>query len=375
MNIFVGIFRRLGVIRYHLSRNEIFILGAAALSLILIGTVGYAVLEGWTLLEALYATVITITTVGYGDLSPQTTGGRIFAIFFTLIAIGIAGYAISVMAALIIEKQATRLERILRKRKMERINALHGHMIICGVDFVGVRIAREYMKTNQPFILIERDEERLKTALLLLNPEYYQAKMQHLYVVGNVALNHFENCSVSELADMIQAPFLQEDPTDDFVLWEAGIERAAGLVSALPDDRDNLSVVVGARALAERAGNQSLRILSRVEELAYMRKLLLSGADEVRSPAAIGGLEMALHLAHPEISNWWNARNRQAGDSAHYRQIDVGVERPLWLHKTTAQIYSEEGVLVMALKRDGGFLSPPPPETAVLPDDIAIVYE
>ena len=37
------------------------------LLLLLIGTVGYAWLEGWSLVDALYATVITITTVGYGD--------------------------------------------------------------------------------------------------------------------------------------------------------------------------------------------------------------------------------------------------------------------------------------------------------------------
>jgi hypothetical protein len=59
------------------------------LIIILIGTAGYAWLEDWSLLDALYATVITVTTVGYGGLSPKTAGGRIFAIFFTIIAIGL----------------------------------------------------------------------------------------------------------------------------------------------------------------------------------------------------------------------------------------------------------------------------------------------
>ncbi len=170
MVIFTAIYRRLGLIRYHLSRNEMVIVIWAAFLLILSGTFVYSWLEGWTLLDSLYATIITITTVGYGDLSPQSSQGRIFAIFFTLIAIGIGGYAISVLAAFVIEKQATKLERILRKRKMERIDALTGHMIICGADFVGLRIAREYQLTQIPFILIEADEEQLRQTLLLLIP-------------------------------------------------------------------------------------------------------------------------------------------------------------------------------------------------------------
>lgn len=374
MNIFINIYRRLGIVRYHLTRNEIFIVVWAALLLILTGTVVYAILEGWTLLDALYATIITITTVGYGDLSPQTPSGRVFAIFFTMIAIGIGGYAISVLAAYAIEKQATKLERILRKRKMERINALNGHMIICGTDFVGVRVALEYMQTETPFILVEADEERLKQALLLMNPEYYKAKIQDLSNVGDLHLEGIEERPVSELAEIVKVPFLLADPTDDHVLWEAGIERAAGLMTLLPDDRDNLSVVVGARAVAQQAGNESLRIVSRVEKLPNLRKLIFSGADEARSPSAIGGLEMALHLAHPEISDWWNSRYRQSGEISHYKQVKVGEERPLWVNKTTAQIYTDDSILVMALKRNGEFLSPPPPETAVQADDIAIIF-
>ena len=45
-----------------------------------VGTVAYAFLEGWSLPDALYATIITVTTVGYGDFTPHTLGGRLFAI-------------------------------------------------------------------------------------------------------------------------------------------------------------------------------------------------------------------------------------------------------------------------------------------------------
>ena len=53
--------------------------------LVLAGTAVYAWLEGWSLIDALYATVITVTTIGYGDLAPQTSAGRLFSVFFTIL--------------------------------------------------------------------------------------------------------------------------------------------------------------------------------------------------------------------------------------------------------------------------------------------------
>ena len=44
-----------------LFRALLLILGVAAG-----GTLGYHLLEGWNLLDALYMTIITMTTVGYG---------------------------------------------------------------------------------------------------------------------------------------------------------------------------------------------------------------------------------------------------------------------------------------------------------------------
>lgn len=70
------------------------------LALIAFGTFGYARLEGWPWLDALDATIITITTVGYADLAPRTAEGRIFAVFFALFTIGLAGYALSTVVAI-----------------------------------------------------------------------------------------------------------------------------------------------------------------------------------------------------------------------------------------------------------------------------------
>ena len=146
-----------------------------------IGTVAYAILEGWSLPDALYATIITITTVGYGDLSPKTLGGRVFAIFFTLSAIGLASYAISTLAAVVIRWEHDRVQRQIQEERMATIARLSNHIIICGGSAISRKAMFFFRRDNQPIILVEQDEEKLRRALLYLDLEYLQKKFGRYY--------------------------------------------------------------------------------------------------------------------------------------------------------------------------------------------------
>ncbi len=55
-----------------------------AASALLIGTLVYHWLEGWSYLDALYFCVITLATVGYGDLTPTTPVARAFTIVYVI---------------------------------------------------------------------------------------------------------------------------------------------------------------------------------------------------------------------------------------------------------------------------------------------------
>ena len=67
----------------------------ALAGLIATGTVGFHLIEGWSLAESLYMTVTTVTTVGYGDYHPSKPSGRTFATFFMLVSVGTVGYVLS----------------------------------------------------------------------------------------------------------------------------------------------------------------------------------------------------------------------------------------------------------------------------------------
>lgn len=349
------------------------ILASLAIFLILIiGTAGYIWLEGWSLLDAFYATVITITTVGYGDFSPESENGRLFAIIFTLVAIGVAGYAISTLAAVVIENEKTRKARSMRKRRMDKIASLQGHTILCGGSILAHRTANELYRRDLPFIFIEEDEETLKWALLWMHPGYIEKRERYRKQLSDAAYLEEEEKSAAELADELGVLYLQANPTDEQQLHRAGIEKAVGIVAAMEDDRDNMAIVLSARDMAKRFGNDSLRIVARVNDEWNTRRLYLAGADKVISPNISGGIQIANAVLHPVVGEFWDHMLHRG--KAVMRFVDVALhEHPEWVGRTVAEQKREQSQLVVAIKRDGKFIYAPDNHESFAEDDILIV--
>ena len=62
--------------------------GATAWTLLL-GTLLFWRVEGWSVLDSFYFCVLTFATVGGGDMTPDTMVGKVFAAFIALAGVGI----------------------------------------------------------------------------------------------------------------------------------------------------------------------------------------------------------------------------------------------------------------------------------------------
>ena len=108
LSLMFGFFRDIGEILRDPKTRAIFVW---VLLLLMIGTLFYTLVEGWSITNAFYFSVITLSTVGYGDLSPVTTVGKLFTTVYILLGISI----IVVFANTLVQKHAHRIAARMSK--------------------------------------------------------------------------------------------------------------------------------------------------------------------------------------------------------------------------------------------------------------------
>lgn len=282
------------------------------LVVILGGTAGYMLIEGWPFLDAIYMTVLTIATVGFREVRQLSVGGRIFTMFLIFAGVGAGGYAVGSLIEVMLEGY---FGDIIGGRRMKRrIAELKAHYIICGFGRVGQQVAREFKRVRAPFVVLDS------------NPE------------------------VKERLDMEQALYIQGDASDEEVLKEAGIEKAKGLVTAVDSDADNVYVTLTARVL-----RPDLFIIARANLEGSEEKLKRAGADRVISPYSIGGRRMASLLLKPVVSDFMDTVVRGGELEFQLEEVDVSETSPLTgLTVKEANIRGECGALVLSIRRKSG---------------------
>ena len=135
---------------------------------------------------------------------------------------------------------------------------------------------------------------------------------------------------------------------NDEALNAAGVDRAAGLVSTLPEDDANLFVVLSARQL-----NAELTIISQATEQRSIDKLRLAGADRVVSPYRIAGHSMASALLRPTVVNFLDAAHLER-TGVHIEEVLVPEHSPLIGKSLQEAAVSDAGATVMAIQRSDG---------------------
>jgi voltage-gated potassium channel len=278
---------------------------------IVLGTTGFALIEGWNWHDSLYLTVQTLTTVGYGDLTPQTAVGRTFAVFVMLVGFGGVALGASTIVQSVIHAQL--LNTFGLRRQSKQMKKLHDHFIICGSGRVGSHLVRDLSAANESFVVIEKDQQRAA--------EFSRRDIHVL--IGDATLEE--------------------------TLRSVGVERARGLAACLPDDADNVYVVLSARDL-----NPSLRIVARAAEEQAESKLLRAGANHVIAPTIIGGHRMAMALTKPAVGEFMDsiiANELGLG----FEQVEVDAASHLVNQELRATpIRSGLDIVVVSIRRQNG---------------------
>ncbi len=272
-----------------------------------LGTIGYMIIEGWGLLDALYMTVIGLSTVGFGEIYPLSPTGRIFTIMLIVLGLGFIVYGLDYLVS-------ARLDRVFRKRRdMNKIAQLWNHVIVCGYGRVGQSTVESLLPGDQEVVVIENDPV---------------------------------NVARLEKADVL---FIEGDATQDEALLQAGLPRAHGLIACAGTDSVNLFIVLSARAL-----NPDLYIVARSIDANNEGKMELAGADRVVSLYDIGGRRMANIMLRPYATEFFDVVTLDNGVKLWIEEIAIREGAPLAGQTVgEANIRRKTGVMLVGLMRGG----------------------
>ncbi len=223
-----------------------------------VGTVGYAVLEGWGLLDSLYMAFITLSTIGFTEVQDLSNEGRIFTIIFASVGIGSLAFVAARWARLLVAGTLIR-----NRRRVYRIKHMQNHYIICGYGRVGKDVTDMLLGAGKSLVVLDKNEDLIK----------------------------------SLVENGINA--ISGDATQDSALLSVGIKNATGLITLLPDDAQNVYVT-----LVARENNPELFILARASDADSRRRILQAGASKVVSPVQVGAERMAQVVLRPHVDQF-----------------------------------------------------------------------
>jgi voltage-gated potassium channel len=291
--------------------NRLLIPLVLLLLLLTFGISGYMLIEEYNFIEAVYMTVITIGSVGYEEVHPLSRSGMIFTTLLIILNLAVFTIFITMITRYFADGEFQRQYKFITMQ--DRIEKLHNHVIICGLGRNGQEAA-QVLATNQiPFVILEEKEIEPNLPFEL-----------RYFLIG--------------------------DARNDELLQQAGIDRARALVTTLPNDADNLYVV-----LTARQQNPKLRIISRASQLSSVNKLKIAGATNVIMPDKIGGAHMATLVMHPDIHELISLMTTR--NNAAFKIEELPVKQNQVLGRIN--LWQDTGCTVLGIKRGKDYLLNP----------------
>lgn len=314
-----------------LSPKKRLILSIAVLiSVFVLGTAGYALLERCSLFDAAYMTTITLSTVGFEEHIRLDKVGRAWTILVITLGIGGVSFAFTSVITLFISGDVN--EMLGRRKLQSTVDQLRGHVILCGFGRMGMLTLEKLRKVKARVVVVERSPE----------PCEWLKEQNMLYIHG--------------------------DATEEGVLLQAGLMHCGALVSVLPSDADNVYATLTANGL-----RPDLTIIARAEHPSTEAKLKHAGAARVICPHIVGAHRIADILTKPNVVDFFEVA--AAGIELEMDEFVVRRDSPLCdVTLLDSPIRKTAGATVIAIRtKDGETVYQPAPDHRIRQGDTLIM--
>ncbi len=235
--------------------------------MMMLGTLGYIIIDNFTLMDAIYQTGITFTTVGFGEIAPISDAGRIFTITLIILGFGVFSFAVGILVEVLNKGD---LIRTIKERKMlYNVARLKNHYVICHHNDYTVELTQQFRANHIPFVVVDPND----------NLEEEAKKYNYPY-------------------------FIKEEPHTEIALAKAHLSSAKGIITLNKNIADNIAVIASARLhQTEIKRRRPYFIMTNAATLSDIEKLKKLGADSVISPTKLMAQRMSAVSQRPEMEN------------------------------------------------------------------------
>ncbi|MBL0686618.1 MAG: NAD-binding protein [Sulfurospirillum sp.] len=235
--------------------------------MIMIGTLGYVIIDDFTLLDAIYQAGITFTTVGFGEISPISPAGRIFTV--TLIILGFGVFSMSIGILVEVLNRGHLINTIKERRMLYKIARLKNHFVICHHNEITIELSKQFRENHIPFVVID------------------------------------PSANFSQIATQYKYPcYIQEDPHTELALQKSYLSSAKGLITLSENTADNIAQIASTRLYEKEIGlKRPYYIITSASSDNDMIKLKKLGADRVISATKLMAERLRAMSLRPDMVN------------------------------------------------------------------------
>ncbi len=255
-----------------------------------------------------------MSTVGFSEVHELSSVGRIFTSFLIITSFGFFAYTIGIITHYFVGGEYAKARK--EQKLINKLKAMKNHVVVCGYGRVGKQVVQDLLIHGNEVIVIENN-----------------------------------NDIIEENAGSTNVVFLKGNSTDDNVLHTANLNEAKAIISCLPNDAENLYVVLAAKEI-----KSELIIVTRSSNASAVSKLKRAGASNVIMPDSVGGSHMASLVAKPDVMEFLDIIRVQGNLGANVEAICFDELPSKLQNKTIGELDTKKntGVTIIGFKDVSG---------------------
>jgi voltage-gated potassium channel len=232
----------------------------------IIGTMGYILIDDFPILDAIYQTGITFTTVGFGEIAPISPAGRFFTI--TLIIFGFALFTLSTAVLIDAVIKGNLFELYKERNMLYKIARLRRHFVIFYHNEYTAQLAKQFNENHVPFVVVDPSEDMEQIAKECNYPYY-----------------------------------VKDEPYKETAFLKSHLSSAKGAISLSKNISNNITLIASVRLYEKELGRSPFLIISNAETYNEKIRLMKLGADKVVATPSLMAKRVTAMAIRPDMEN------------------------------------------------------------------------